>query len=100
MPLYPHCISVHDVSAVRACRQAQLELKVTRTTSWTRIKLPSEVPLVTHFQPRTILRMEQVVDLAPGSLFDYMGIAVGQTQPMPGARAWASCLLSGHEDWS
>ena len=66
------------------CRQAQLELKTTRNTSWQRIKQPEEANLVTHFQPRTILRMEQVVDLAQGSLFDYMGIAVGQTQPAQG----------------
>ena len=62
----------------------QLELRAGKQTTWQRIRAPQEVPLVTTFQPRTLLRMEQVVDLQPGALFDYVGVLVGQTPPMPG----------------
>ena len=62
----------------------ELELRVTKQSPWQRIRAPSEVPLVTAFQPRTILCMEQIVDLQPGAVFDYMGVVLWQTGPQTG----------------
>ena len=64
----------------------ELELRATKQTTWSRLKLPPDGPLHACFQPRSICSLDSVVDLPEDTLFDYCGIVVG-----------CSCSAQGEE---
>ena len=55
----------------------ELELRATKQTTWSRLKLAPNGPLHASFNPRSICSLDSVVDLPEDTLFDYCGVVVG-----------------------
>ena len=62
----------------------ELELRATKQTKWSRLKLAPDGPLWAQFKPRSICTLENVVDLPEDALYDYCGIVVGCSCNAPG----------------
>ena len=78
MPLMPRRLAWAAPSETWPCEsRRELELRATKQTTWSRLKLAPNGPLHASFNPRSICSLDSVVDLPEDTLFDYCGVVVG-----------------------